>query len=242
MIPTPEEMNKGLLTLMRGVNAQAFQALGNKVLGGPFEGMQIPEQPPWDDGNASTKLLGCYEFELHPTIEKALSRHPRAIVNIGCAEGYYAIGLAMIAPARVFAFDLDLRSLAVCAEYARINGVAGKVETFEGCRQAAEMAYGRNHLYLMDCESAELELLDKKACPSLIKSDIIVECHDFMDPTISATLVNRFSDTHQVEIILPKLPRLDDFPFASSSPSVMTLLAVTEKRPMPTLWLACWAN
>src|SRR5262245_4204461 len=71
---------------------------------GPFLGLRCI--------NASTgstivpRLLGSYEAELHDTIEKLAGRDYRRVVNIGCGEGYYAVGLARRLPsARVFALD-----------------------------------------------------------------------------------------------------------------------------------------
>jgi hypothetical protein len=248
-IPTPEEMNHHLLELMRGLNAQIFLLLGDKVVSGPFRGMQIPEETPWNDGNASTKLLGSYEYELHETIACALERKPTRIINVGCAEGYYAIALARIASdAVVYAVDVDVDSLEVCRDYAARNNVSDRVIVVRGCQTAralgelGESIAGGHSLYLVDCEAAELVLLDKTECPHLNTSDLIIECHDFLDPTISAKLSDRFADTHRVEVIKPQLPRFEMYPFLAASPTVMAMMTVTEKRPMPTLWLACWAH
>src|SRR5215813_4226420 len=80
------------------ITPKIFQKLGNRVLTGPFKGMIVTDQPNWDDGNSTLKLLGCYEHELWDAIELAITRKPSAVINIGCAEGYYAIGLARRLP------------------------------------------------------------------------------------------------------------------------------------------------
>jgi len=41
-----------------------------------------------------TKLLGFYEQPLQPYIEQVIQTGYPTIINIGCAEGYYAVGLA----------------------------------------------------------------------------------------------------------------------------------------------------
>jgi hypothetical protein len=41
---------------------------------------------------------GCYEHELHGEIEQLVTRGFDAVLNIGCGEGYYAIGLARRMP------------------------------------------------------------------------------------------------------------------------------------------------
>ena len=53
------------------------------------------------------KLLGQYETVFHDPIERAIAESPRLIVNVGCADGYYAVGLALrAAGAHVLAHDL----------------------------------------------------------------------------------------------------------------------------------------
>ena len=235
------------LGAMRVINASLFARLGSRVRTGPFAGMWIPEEAPWDDGNSGAKLAGSYEFELHSALALAVARGVRAIVNVGCAEGYYAVGLAMIAPeVDVVACDLDRRSLALCLEGALRNGVAGRVSARLGCTTpvalAAVPAAPGHRLYLLDCEGAELALLDPVRCPALVRSDVIVECHDFMYSAISKVLGQRFMPTHAVFKINPDLQVPKMYPFLRGLPFGTQLLAIAEKRPMPSCWLACWAN
>ena len=245
--PDSGEMNGLMTRLMVGVNGQAFRSLGNRVISGPFAGMVIPSVTPWSDGNFSVKLLGIYEFELHDSMVHAAWRQPRVVVNVGCAEGYYAVGLArMISSAEIFAFDVSGDSRNVCSKYAFENGVGDRVRVAGGCDLPYELsvtdAPSGHRLYVVDVEGAERTLLDLKQCPVLKNSDVIVECHDFLDRDVSCDLADRFSSTHRVELILSKIPRLDQFPFLSGSPTIMLALMAVEKRPVPCCWLACWAN
>src|SRR5215475_3057945 len=157
-VPTLDEMNDMMMSIMRGVNAQLFQMMGNRVVYGPFKGMEIKQDPVWYDGNASTKLLGCYEFELDAVIAKAIARKPKTVINIGCADGFYAIGFAKVLPeATVFAIDVDEASLWECREMAERNGVAERMRFHYGCHSADELDFqlpdGR--LYIVDCEGHE---------------------------------------------------------------------------------------
>ena len=53
------------------------------------------------------KLLGIYERELAPYIERAVAWQPRLVVELGAAEGYYAVGMARRLPrAHVVAFEM----------------------------------------------------------------------------------------------------------------------------------------
>ena len=64
----------------------------------------------------------------------------------GCAEGYYAVGMARLAPEiTVYAYDIEERARIACADLAQRNGVADRVivggefapDGFEGLRRAA---------------------------------------------------------------------------------------------------------
>ena len=44
----------------------------------------------------------------------------------------------------------------------------------------------------MDCEGGEVDLLQPDLAPNLRYSDVLVELHDFLNPTISETILSRF--------------------------------------------------
>src|SRR5262245_56331762 len=60
-----------------------------KVRHGFFKGMQYPRNRSISSA-LFPKLLGTYERELHPVLERICKEPYEGIVNIGCAEGYYA--------------------------------------------------------------------------------------------------------------------------------------------------------
>src|SRR5262245_52951124 len=225
---------------MKVIGRKVFQKLGHRVLTGPFKGMIVTDQPNWDDGNATLKLLGCYEHELWPAVELAISRQPTAVINVGCAEGYYAIGLALRLPkTEIIAFDINSWSLEQCFHMACENDVGPYVQIREGCRKPKELQLGYDHaLYVLDCEGDELDLLDPARCSDLLGSDIIVECHDFTGP-ISYQLAIRFEPTHDVDVIEPDLPPYREYQkLLDPLPIGMKVSAITEKRPQGTIWLA----
>jgi hypothetical protein len=239
-VPDSKEMSDLILRVMVGVNDMSFKRWGNRVLTGPFGGMIIPQRSPWDDGNASTKLLGTYEHELHEVIEYSLWRQPVTVVNVGCAEGYYAIGYARKEGVdTVYAFDINEESRLIAQDYAERNKVT--INTLHGAHAPEQLIVtspGRT-LYFFDCEGEEETLIDLDRCPPLAGADIIVECHDFLKPGISCKIADRLSATHRVELVKPSLP---DMRILQRMPTAFGVLAVVEKRPMPCCWLACWAN
>src|SRR5262245_42398473 len=98
------------------------------VMEGPFKGMGILPLEAWQDGSYGTKLLGCYEAELHGCIEREIARLNEidcpVILNIGSAEGYYAVGMAMrLSHATVYMIDTDHNAMRIAHANAEINNV-----------------------------------------------------------------------------------------------------------------------
>ena len=69
----------------------------NTVAAGPFAGMRYAGLP--SGSTAGPKLLGSYESEIAAWIEGLCGARLDTIVDVGCAEGYYAVGMAMRCPA-----------------------------------------------------------------------------------------------------------------------------------------------
>jgi hypothetical protein len=182
----------------RGVPEAARQVsarLGSAVLGGPFEGMRLV--PEFEERIASPilKLLGTYEQQLHRPIEAAIEMQPKTIANVGSADGYYATGLALRLPgAVVHAYDLASTARALTRETARINGVAERVLVRGRCRHVRAGV----DLFVCDIEGAEGDLLNAEELSSTM---VILETHDHVVPGITEVLINRFSATHDVDVL-----------------------------------------
>ena len=186
-----------------------------RVLSGPFQGLRFI---PFASGSGLLpKVTGSYELEIHPAVAESLRRGYRRIVNVGCGEGYYAVGYARALPgATVHAFDLDVLARQRLLELARLNGVANRIRVAARCGpEDLEALAEPGSLVFCDCEGCEKELLDPSRAPALATADILVEIHDFIDPSISSTLANRFAATHEIEIFSMRerdglqLPQLD---------------------------------
>jgi lipopolysaccharide biosynthesis glycosyltransferase len=210
---------------------------GAIVHGGLFQGMRYLDRP--SQGMLLPRLLGVYESELHPYLEAFLKEGPEAIIDIGCAEGYYAVGLARVAHGvTVHAHDIDENARNLCAELARRNGVADRVIIGGEFKPEDFQAFaGRRALVLVDAEGAEVDILDPAKAPALAGMPIIVETHDLFRPGAEAAMVSRFSETHEITRVLPR-PKTFDIPAWMREFNDLDLqLAAWEFRDRPTPWL-----
>jgi SAM-dependent methyltransferase len=220
---------------------------GNVVTSGPFAGMELPTEFCWGDGHRLPKLLGSYEAELHPWLEAIVKQPYDLIVDIGCAEGYYVAGLARAfpAPTRIYGFDISRNAQRICRSACEKNHVSDRVTI--GGRCGAEeisslLSQAKRPLLLVDCEGGEVALLCDNRDPALDFADILVECHDFMDRTITPKLYRRFSDTHNIERVEERNRDPEQFPFLRKFGGFQRALAVCEFRPEPMHWLLCTSN
>ncbi|HEY6765649.1 MAG TPA: class I SAM-dependent methyltransferase [Candidatus Sulfotelmatobacter sp.] len=173
------------------------------VTAGPFRGLRYPAARSFGSV-LIPKLLGSYESELHPVLEEMLAYQYSAIVDIGCAEGYYAVGLGMrLEQAEVYAFDADSRATRLCRDLATANGINGRLHLGGFCDEATlkSISLGRKALIISDCEGYEGLLFTNEVAAFLARHDLIIEAHDFIDIEISSRLRNNFAATHRVRSI-----------------------------------------
>lgn len=173
---------------------------GPVVRKGPFAGMRLVH--PSRINVLSPKILGCYEQELHPVIQSFIfPQHYDRIINLGCAEGYYAVGLALCkADTPVYAFDINPLAQEMCREMALANQVDGRIMMEGECtlERLNQLTREGHSLIFCDIEGSEIDLLQPNLVPGLLSSDLLVELHDFLNPHISPTIASRFANTHDI--------------------------------------------
>jgi precorrin-6B methylase 2 len=194
-----------------------------------------------EEGCLVPKLLGCYEEELAPTAESLIQTGYDRVLDVGCASGFWLTGFALRMPqAEVFGFDVDEKALARCSELLALNNVQSRVRLPGLCAPAdfENLIKGRT-LVFVDCDGPEYELLDPQLAPALRRADIIVECHDFINPKITPTLLERFKASHSIERISSRIrePSAERYPGLKALPREHWVEALAERRPCVQEWL-----
>jgi precorrin-6B methylase 2 len=186
--------------------------------------------------------VGAYERELHAAIREIQANDQiDTIVNVGCAEGYYAVGLARTMPqAYVYAYDLNPTMRRLCRRTAQRNGALERL-TIQGLcdLDALQALAGARTVVVADCEGCERDLLRPDEVPLLRESTVVVELHDFDDPTTSSTILERFKPTHEAEVILSEPRYPVEHPEPGQLPGVSPAeheIALLEFRPSVMQW------
>jgi len=214
----------------------------NRVVLGPFKGMRYVE-----DAVGSTvqpKLLGIYERELWETVEKACKIDFDTIIDIGAAEGYYCIGLALRIPkAHNIAFEMESAGQQLIKQMASLNDVASRVDIRGRCEiddLKAALPQGGRCLVICDVEGYEEVLMDPAKLPALRSTHLLVELHDLFVPNVTETIRGRFSATHDINVIHTADRSTDEFPYKSLfrtlTPKSWLIPMVFEYRQAPMKW------
>lgn len=193
------------------------------------------------------KLLGTYELECAGAIETLIARKPDLVINIGSAEGYYAVGMAVRCPdARHVAFDLVPFARYLTKRLARLNGVQNRIDVQGRCE--AEhlrelLATAERPVIICDVDGPEDVLLDAVGSPDetadsvdpFAKAAILVELHDFLNASVSKRIRRRYQHTHSIEVIHSRERAAGDFPPGINLAEELKLQAMGE-RPFPQDW------
>jgi hypothetical protein len=184
------------------------------------------------------KVLGTYEAEVQPTVEAAVSRGYDLVIDIGAAEGYYAVGLALRMPqARVVAYEADPDAQARCRELIALNRMADRIDlrgTFDPAA-AGEFA-GRRAFVVCDVDGFEVELFTPARAAVWSRADLLIELHDFLGVPCRDRVLGAFAATHTAEVFDSRLRPADASPLTAGLPPADRLLAVDEIRP-PQQWV-----
>ncbi len=234
------------------IQEQTQEITQNKmVMSGPFKNLLYPELNSLGS-RLLPKLIGSYEYELREIVENIINHDYDTLIDIGCAEGYYACGFAKVKPnLDVFAYDTNLEARELCKKMATINNIDNKVKIEKNftMNSLEKIPVKKNGFVFCDCEGAENFIFfnDGKNWSKLTsKFDLLIEIHDIFKPGISKYIYNLFSFTHNIKIIYsiiddlrPNLvycDPLENFPYeikyqlmAEKRPGIMTWFYLTRK-------------
>jgi hypothetical protein len=227
--PSARAYRRGLDDRMR-VSRLVHERTGGTVQRGPFRGMRLHADLP----DTSAKVLGSYECELDEAVERLLAAAPEQVVNVGCSDGFYAIGCALRLPGiRALAFDSSEWMQELTRANAALNELGVEVAGTLDCAALERLVAAGRTLVVCDCEGCEFALLDPKSVPSLRSATLLVELHD-IDGSPDELLA-RFAATHGVSLIESRPRDRDAYPELAGLSDHDRGLAVFE-RPEPQQW------
>jgi hypothetical protein len=211
---------------------------------GPFKGLEFPRGRVTP--SLAPKLIGSYEHEIAELVEKLCSKEWSAIVDIGCAEGYYAVGFALRVPkATVRAYDADPIMMQACRDTAALNGVEnriliGSVLTPEALKN---LALGSKALIISDCEGCEYSIFTPEVISKLGQHDVLIEVHDATRGALTSNLIRLFNSTHIPQVYRSiddwRKPLMYDYLELKGLDEATRMAILAEARGASMEWLYC---
>ena len=218
-----------------------------KVRHGIFQGMVYPGRSSVSSA-LFPKLLGSYEHEIHEVLETLVQIQYDNIIDIGCAEGYYAVGMALRVPkATIHAFDSNPDALKLCEKLAQANHVADRLKLFGGCRaeDLISISSSGRTLIICDCDSCERSLFSENVVSHLKQCDLLVETHDCYDMDITTVMRQRFGKSHDIKVVdsIPDIKKVHTYAYPElANYDLNTRLILLGERPHHQEWFFMTPN
>jgi hypothetical protein len=179
------------------LGVKVAQHFDYRVQTGPFAGLRYTRSAVLSR-HATPTLLGTYERQIYPFLEAAIERCSY-VIDIGCAEGYFALGIAQMGK-QVVAFDANPHERRVFREMAAANRLARLVKVERWCSPARLIELVRAHpgaLIICDIDGGELDLFTPEVISAIRHCDLIVELHG-KDAEENLPFVKRFDDSARI--------------------------------------------
>lgn len=202
---------------------------------GPFRGLRYPTCAVGRANALVPKLLGAFEDEIAPPIERAIAANYDVFVDVGCADGYYVTGFALRSPrSQVYGYETDVAQRRLAATMGRVNGVSERVVLRGTCTVESFTGLPAGRLFvLMDCEGCEIDLLKPSEIPRIREATVLVEMHPTVHRDIGRILSERFAVTHERTCFVNTVRQLDDYPELAEISCDDPVLLVGQRRAPP---------
>jgi hypothetical protein len=179
---------------------------------GPFSGMKYILN--LNDKFNLPKLIGSYESCLHNAINELIKKDYDIIINIGSADGYYAVGFAYkMKNVEVLAYELNNKLSSRCIYLAQINNLEDKVKVYEKYDDYIIYKNPKQKILIFcDVDGAEEYIFSDSTISRYKYCDLLIEFHDHYKAKISKKIFQLFKETHEYKIIKYQNPNIADYP------------------------------
>ena len=222
------------------VSIEVFRSTNGLIKHGSFKGLRLTENTWWGKSDLGAQVMGLYEKSILDFVFRNYSAQPcDTFVDIGAADGYYAIGMLFSGLAKnCVCFESSVVGREAIFENAKLNSINKScLDVREHADQTSISALKwdalGNSLVLIDIEGGEFDLLDESSVfESLKRSTVLIEVHHWVSDFLSkyTQLLENASVHHEVNVLNPVAPNsnIDDL---RALPDDNRMLLCSEGRP-----------
>lgn len=226
------------------VNHELVNRFSNRVQHGQFKGLDLASDVWWGIHDSGSKILGQYESHVLKQIVD-LSKFYNHFVDIGAADGYYAVG---VLKSGIFdksvCFEISEKGRKVIENNSIINGVRDKIDIL-GVATSNELykilSETPPSVILCDVEGAEYNILSDEVLGASKQSSFIIETHKSHDPSeynsLHDKLLLRASKYFNVALLKRENPDIYSFRELDLLSDDARLLIFSESRTHNMEWI-----
>jgi hypothetical protein len=183
------------------LHTRTIQLSNGLIQKGPFSGMRYHDKS-YSSGSCS-KFNGTYEQEIQPIIENEINKQYDVFIDIGSADGYYSVGMALWSNcSKIISFECSQKARDLQYKLAVLNKVQERISIRGRCEKDDLkncLKDFKNALILCDIEGYEYELLNPKLIPDLKKTSLIIEVHNHVWDKMENEISKRYIHTHDIK-------------------------------------------
>lgn len=151
---------------------------------GYLKGVYLNANNNWGRQDKASMLLGLYEKEVLDKIV-LLSKNKKYFIDIGAADGYYAVGLIKKNYfQRCFCFEMTKNGREIIRENSILNSIEDKISIFGEIKNSLSLFINQKIIdqsfLLIDIEGSEFDLLTDKFLNEIKMCNTIIELHDHL--------------------------------------------------------------
>ena len=166
------------------ISREVFDKCNGTVQRGLFKGLKLAANPWWGGLDLGSQCLGYYEQEILELISELPDEATRTFIDIGAADGYYAVGMLLTKKAeKCICFEASEAGQAAIRDAWILNGAPGELEIYGLANQTALLSLPKfedgKTLALVDIEGGEFNLLTEAVIDKLAGSIVIIEVHEW---------------------------------------------------------------
>ena len=222
------------------INGKIFQLAGGKLISGPFSGLKISNTAWWGHYDKASKIFGLYEASVLQEINQSLGYD--TFIDIGAADGYYALGVIHGGIAKkAICFERSLIGRSAIKRNAEINGLIDKIQIMgqADVDTLAKLDLRQGALVLIDIEGFEYELLTPKIIEKFSSCKLIIELHPFLanGALSESDLIDRLQEHFKLRFLDDNVRDTTNIQLINEFTSDERSLILSEGRQQQMRWL-----